>query len=231
MATHTHTRAHMEHVQRDIIRISLRRSRWACEMRARDAHARIHRPRCAHGMPRTREKADYHNARAFPRGRIARKIIFRIRANGSDLADVASPSHRLAPLPLEIFRRRSAQPSGLSLSLRCDDRVHVAIRRAFPRGTFKLIYLARQNGAQPRLRAALPLPASSCGAFELANQFNRAVGRSKKIIGAGWLFKIRRPRIVSGSQSYRDPARAFARSRARSLCYKLVALLQDSDDL
>jgi len=99
-------------------------------------------------------------------------------------------------------------------------------------GTFKLIYLARQNGAQHRLRAALLLPASSCGAFELANQFNRAVGRSKKIIGAGWLFKIRRPRIVSGSQPYRDPARAFARSRAYplSLCYKTAMIYKEMFD-
>lgn len=46
--------------------------------------------------------------------------------------------------------------------------------------------------------------------YELANQFNRAVGRSKKIIGAGWLFKIRGPRIVSGSQSCWNSVCTFA---------------------
>lgn len=55
--------------------------------------------------------------------------------------------------------------------------------------------------------------ASPPGAFELANQFNRAVGRSKKIIGAGRLFKIRGPRIVSGSQPYRNSTCASAAIR------------------
>lgn len=43
-----------------------------------------------------------------------------------------------------------------------------------------------------------PTPSSSF--LELANQFNRTVGCSEKIIGAGRLFKIPRPRIDSDSQ-------------------------------
>jgi len=72
--------------------------------------------------------------------------------------------------------------------------VHFVTRR------FKLIYLPRQNDPQPPL---CPPPSSFLSrTFELANQFNRAVGRSEKIIGADRLFKIQGSRIVSGSQLY-----------------------------
>jgi len=90
------------------------------------------------------------------------------------------------------------------------------------------LFTQRGKTTRSRLRAVRPFPAS---AFELANQFNRAVGRSKKIIGAGWLFKIRRPRIVSGSQPYRDRDRAcVCTSRVPSLSYETAMIYKEMSD-
>lgn len=68
----------------------------------------------------------------------------------------------------------------------------VLISRSFVR-----IYLLTKSRVQS-LSLSLPTPCSSF--LELANQFNRIVGCSEKIIGAGRLFKILRPRIDSDSQ-------------------------------
>ena len=81
-------------------------------------------------------------------------------------------------------------------------RAELSLRVALSSSSFKLIYLPRQNGAQARLCHATPPVARTdpASVFELANQFNRAVGCSEKIIGAGRLFKVRGPRIGSDSQ-------------------------------
>lgn len=85
------------------------------------------------------------------------------------------------------------------------------------RGPLKFIFTYR--GKTTRSLVYMPSSARLSSPSVLSLRINLIEPRrSKKIIGAGRLFKIRGPRIVSGSQSYRNFACVFT-SLKYTACY------------